>query len=461
MKKPSAPRGFVGKLRAFPARAAGVIPHFMHFVGDASWPVRASMLVMGLGQLMYGQVVKGLLFLSVLVCGIWYFATQGITDIIGFFTLGTTPGNQWTGVAGDNSMTMLILGLFAFVLLAFLLVLYVVNVKDAAYTQNHRVRKGLKPYAFKETLAHAVDERFHITALSLPMVTVSILSVLPIVFMILLAFTNFSNEIMYPRLADWSLAGWEKLASVGNIAQTFGKILSWNVIWAVSTTTLNYFAGLGLALLLNSKVVRGAKVWRAFPMLAYAIPGFITMLGFKHMFSQGGPINQMIVENGGNAIFFLINDPSAKWWARGIGLFVNCWITTPSMMLLITGILSNMNADLYEAAALDGASKFQQFKKITLPFVIFSTTPMLISQFVGNFNNFGIFFFLRGGTYSSGYFNASDTDLLINWLYNLTVSNNYYAIGAVISLLIFFFTSTISLIVYVNSAAYKKEDMFQ
>ena len=87
--------------------------------------------------------------------------------------------------------------------------------------------------------------------------------------------------------------------------------------------------------------------------------------------------------------------------------------------------------------------------------------PVLLSQFIGNFNNFGIFYFLRGGLYKDGYFLASDTDLLINWLYNLSIDNNYYSIGAAISLVIFLITSAISLVVYVKSPSYREEDTFQ
>ena len=95
--------------------------------------------------------------------------------------------------------------------------------------------------------------------------------------------------------------------------------------------------------------------------------------------------------------------------------------------------------------------------------MVFSTTPVLISQFVGNFNNFGIFFFLREGVISNyaDYFLASDTDLLINWLYNLSIDNNYYSIGAAISLIIFLITSAISLVVYIKSPSYREEDTFQ
>ena len=220
------------------------------------------------------------------------------------------------------------------------------------------------------------------------------------------------------------------------------------------STVLNYFLGLGLALLLDKECVKGKALWRAFPILAYAIPGFITLLAFKFMFSYGGPINQIITASGHLAVGFL--DLDAKWMARGIGVLVNCWISVPSIMLLATGHLSNRDMSLYEASRIDGAGRWKQFQKLTMPFMLFATTPVLLSQFIGNFNNFGIFYFLRGGLYVDGYFLASDTDLLINWLYNLSIDNNYYCIGAAISLVIFMITSFISLIIYVKSPSYRE-----
>ena len=278
--------------------------------------------------------------------------------------------------------------------------------------------------------------------------------------MILIAFTNYGGEIVPPKLVDWvGLQNFKKILVLGELKDTFFKILGWNMIWAVLATLLSYFGGLGLALLLNKKCVKGKTFWRAFPILAYALPGFITLLAFKFMFSYGGPINYYITQAGGKAVGFLDIDAGIK--AKIIGLCVNTWISVPSSMLLATGILSNMNTELYEAASIDGATRWKQFTKITLPFVIFSTTPVLITSFVGNFNNFGIFYFLRGGLYCDDYFLASDTDLLINWLYNMSIDNNYYAIGAAISLVIFVITSAVSLTAYVRSSAFKKEDTFR
>lgn len=425
----------------------------------SSWKVRLSAVFMGSGLFLQGSRIKGVLYFLMEIAILYYFITRGFGDIAGFFTLGTTKGDAWTGVVGDNSVVMLLMGIFAWIVLGVFISLYVMNLKSA-YQLQLRIESGKRPLPFSRELSQLLDRKFYVTVLVLPVLGVCVFNILPIVFMILIAFTNYGGAIVPPELVDWiGFGNFTKLVTLSQFAPTFFKILGWNLLWAAASTALNYFAGLGLALLLDKKCVKGKAVWRAFPVLAYAIPGFITLVAFKFMFSYGGPINQMIVSAGGTAIGFL--DLDAKWIARGIGLLVNCWISVPSIMLLATGHLSNRDMSLYEAARIDGASAFQQFRKLTLPFMLFATTPVLLGQFIGNFNNFGIFYFLRGGLYVDGYFLASDTDLLINWLYNLSIDNNYYSIGAAISLVIFLITSVLSLIVYMRSSSYREEDTFQ
>lgn len=421
--------------------------------------VKASMIVMGTGQLMYHQWVKGFLYLAVLIAAILYFILTGVSDVIGFFTLGTVEADPWLGTQGDDSVIMLLRGLFSFMVMIAVVLVYRSNVKDIVECDK-KVHMGKELPAFGKAVSIFLDRKFYIVALALPVAGVLVFQVIPIVFMILIAFTNYGGDIVPPKLVDWiGIGNFTKILALSDIKNTFFKILGWNLIWAFASTFLNYFGGLGLALLLNKECVKGKKFWRAFPILAYAVPGFITLLAFKFMFSYGGPINYYITSAGGSAVGFLDIDAGIK--AKLIGLFVNAWISIPTSMLLATGILSNMNTDLYEAASIDGATKWKQFVKITLPFVIFSTTPVLITSFIGNFNNFGVFYFLRGGLYMDGYFLASDTDLLINWLYNLSIDNNYYGIGAAVSLIIFIITSVISLTVYVRSSAYRKEDTFR
>lgn len=425
----------------------------------ASVPVKASLIIMGTGQLMYKQWVKGLLYLAVFAGTCFYLATAGIHDIAGFFTLGTKEADPWLGTEGDDSVIMLLRGLLAFIVIVAFFIIHRSNVRDILECDD-KVRMGKTLPGFCKAVSLFLDRKFYLAALAIPVVGVLVFNVLPILFMILISFTNYGGDIVPPKLVDWiGLDNFRKILSLTEIKDTFFKILGWNLIWAFASTFLNYFGGLGLALLLNKQCVKGKSFWRAFPILAYAVPGFITLLAFKFLFSYGGPINYYITLHGGNAIGFLDIDAGIK--AKLIGLVVNAWISIPTSMLLATGILSNMNTDLYEAASIDGATKWKQFTKITLPFVIFSTTPTLITSFIGNFNNFGVFYFLRGGLYMDGYFLASDTDLLINWLYNLSIDNNYYGIGAAVSLIIFVITSIFSLTIYVRSSAYKKEDTFR
>lgn len=422
---------------------------------DLSLRSKMSYIFMGIGQILYKQYAKGLIFIGLNLMFIMYFLIRGIDDFIGLFTLGTQKADLWLGLEGDNSVVFLLMGIFSIIIIITWISIYRLNIRDIKNIET-RISKDEKLLGFSEDIKKVFDQKFYVFTLALPIFGVLIFNVLPIVFMILIAFTNYGGNIIPPELVDWvGLENFKNLLTLSQFAPTFFKILTWNLLWAVASTTLNYFLGLGLALLYENKFVKHKALWKAFPILAYAIPGFITLLAFKFMFSYGGPINQLIVEGGNKPIGFL--DLDAKWMARLIGLGVNAWISIPSIMLLATGLLSNRNMSMYEAASIDGASSWTQFKRITLPYMIYATTPVLIGQFVGNFNNFGIFYFLRGGLYLDGYFLASDTDLLINWLYNLSISNNYYNIGAAISLVIFIITSALSLLVYVRTNSYKED----
>ena len=201
-------------------------------------------------------------------------AMRGCRDFAGFFTLGTTRGDAWLGVEGDNSVVMLLMGIFAWIVLAAFVCIYCGNVRDT-YRMQKRIEQGRSVLSFREEAAQLLDKKFYVTVLALPVIGVFIFQILPVLFMILIAFTNYGGDIVPPELVDWvGLANFKKLLTLTQFAPTFFKILGWNVVWALVSTALNYFAGLGLALLLNKDCVRGKAIWRAFPVLAYAIPGF-------------------------------------------------------------------------------------------------------------------------------------------------------------------------------------------
>ena len=187
------------------------------------------------------------------------------------------------------------------------------------------------------------------------------------------------------------------------------------------------------------------------------------MTGFRFLFSDSGPILALLRDWGWVSESFTFIGFDSKWSLRLLGFFSCAWISIPSIMFLATGILSNVNQDMYEAATLDGANGWKQFLYLTLPFVLFATTPVLLNSFISNFNNFSIFYFLRPEiTYdTANYFNANNTDLLINWMFNLTVDKKLYSLGSALSLILFAFMAIFSLIVYVSSPAYKKEDTYK
>ena len=127
----------------------------------------------------------------------------------------------------------------------------------------------------------------------------------------------------------------------------------------------------------------------------------------------------------------------------------------------LTGVLQNIPADLYEAARVDGANSIQIFFKITLPYMLYVTTPYLIATFTGNVNNFNIIYLLSGGDPITDLSStAGSTDLLVTWLYKLTVDKQYYNIGAVIGILTFIILAVGALFTYRRSKSYKEEGGF-
>ena len=141
------------------------------------------------------------------------------------------------------------------------------------------------------------------------------------------------------------------------------------------------------------------------------------------------------------------------------------WIGVPYSMLMCSGILMNIPDDLYESARIDGARPFRQFRKITLPYMLFVTGPYLITQFIGNINNFNVIYLLSGGgpgdlmKYTDG---AKGTDLLITWLYKLSLGiDRNYKLASVIGILVFVISAVFSLVIYNKSSAVKGEDNFQ
>lgn len=429
---------------------------------------KLSMVVMGLGNIMHGQIVKGLAFLATEIAFIWFMIQSGINCLYMLPSLGTNAQqkvyNEELGIyeyiQGDNSLLILLYGVATIFLIIGMIFMWMSAVKSAYKTET-LAKRGKHVNNLHEDLKELLNERLHCSLLTLPVLGVLIFNILPLIFMICMAFTNYSKEGKHLVLFDW--VGLTNFAKVLNfqdsIGQEFWSVLGWTLIWAVFATFLNYVLGMILAIVINRDGTRLKGLWRFCFVLSIAIPQFVSLLVVRTMLKDSGFINNLLSQLGliTKPLPFLTN----ATWARVTVIIANLWIGIPYTMMQVTGILQNIPAELYEAAKVDGANAFVTFFKITLPYMLFVTTPYLITTFTGNVNNFNVIFLLTGGAPVPVGATAGKTDLLVTWLYKLTVDQQYYNIGAVIGILTFVVLAIVSLVTYRNTGSYKNEEGFQ
>ena len=454
-----------GIKRFFSIIAHGFAGYGSRFVkGD--FGTKLSYLIMGAGNITHGEIPKGILYLLIEVAYFVYMICFGWSYLSKFPTLGTVESSEvydeWgfiTYTVGDNSMHILLFSTLSLIITIAFFVFYIQNTKSA-YRCYEAKKAGKKPLNIIDELKDFLDEKFHITLLSLPLILLSVFTILPIVFTIFIAFTNYDKSHYPPdKLFTW--VGFDNFIDLfylnPQMSSTFGKILVWTIIWAIFATFTCYIGGMILAILINKKGIRFKAFFRTMFVLSAAIPQFVTLMLMNQILSQNGIINKMIVANGGTAIPFLTN----ATYARVTVIVVNMWIGIPFTMLMISGLLMNIPEDLYESARIDGANAVQQFMKITLPYMLFVTTPYLITTFVGNINNFNVIYLLTGGgPNTTSYYQSGQTDLLVTWLYKLTVDQQDYKLGAVIGILVFIICAAGALISFNMSKSSKNEEEF-
>ncbi|MGG6314082.1 carbohydrate ABC transporter permease [Paenibacillus macerans] len=421
-----------------------------------------SILCIGLGQLYNRQYIKGLLLVLLEAFSLTYFINNLGYAVWGIVTLGETPRKASNMNGGwDHSIFIMIQSLITLLFLAIFIIVYVMNVRDARKIGLER-DKGKKPNNFKQSVRYVLDYKFAVAFLSIPAIGILFFTVMPIIFMIMLAFTNYSAPKHIPpaMLVDWVGFGtFKNLVALKTWSHTFYGVLTWTIVWAVLSTVTTYFGGLLVALLINQKGIRFKGLWRTILILPYAIPQLISLLVMRNMFNgQFGPINQYLGYFGLGGLPWL-TDP---FWAKVTVIVVNMWVGIPVSMLLILGVLTTIPKDLYEAAEVDGATGYQKFKIVTLPMILFTTAPTLITQFAGNINNFNAIFLLTGGDPVKGdYQYAGATDLLVTWLYKLTLNQNKYNMASAIGIIIFVIIASFSIYNYRRTKSFKEEDMIQ
>lgn len=436
---------------------------------NADSPTKLSFFVMGASNISRKQIVKGLLFLGSELGFLIFMLSAGFAYLSEMFqtTLGkpATRGLSESGIPisipGDNSMIILLRSVAILFLIALFFIVWRANIKSA-YKVQQLQEKGKNIPTIFDDIKDLFDSQLHKTLMLLPILGITVFNLIPIVFMIFIAFTNYDAAHQPPaKVFSWvGLRNFFALLNPsGKFGSTFLNILLWTFIWAIFATFLNYIFGMILAILINRKGTKYKKFWRTMFVISIAVPQFVSLLLIRIMLSEFGPVNSMLRD------LFEVTAPfwTNATWARVTIIIVNLWVGMPYTMLATTGILQNIPSDLYESARVDGANAATIFWKITLPYMLFVTTPKLITDFVGNLNNFNVIYFLTAGEpLSSDYFSAAGkTDLLVTWLYKLTVDKSDYSYAAVIGIAVFVISATLSLIVYRNTGSYKNEEGFQ
>ena len=457
-----------------------------------NWAVKISFLIFGFGNLYYGQILRGLLFLlfEIVFIGYMLVPSGGIYWLSkgNWFRLGATVGTVqgrfeyneiydtsiW--VAGDDSVKVMLYGLLTIIFIVAFVYTWRVQVKQCRICMDITA-KGKKIRSGKDDLKSLLDDQFHKTLLALPMTGILVFTVLPIIYMVLVAFTSYdAAHDGYSNLFSWvGLEHFNDLLDFGKggLGLAFGEILSWTLMWAFFATFSNYFLGMFVAIMINKKGIAIKKFWRTVLVMTIAIPQFVSLLYVSKLFDSSGIIGKLL----GQIPFikdYLVSNSFISLWdspvvAKVLLIVINIWIGIPYIMLMATGILMNIPADLYESSRIDGASPWQQYSKITLPYMMFVMGPYLLTSFVGNLNNFNVIYLLTGGNPlntaigTAGGVSVGHTDLLITWLFKMTLGSadtKYYS-ASIIGILVFVVVAALSLIVYNVIPSTKNEEDYR
>lgn len=242
-------------------------------------------------------------------------------------------------------------------------------------------------------------------------------------------------------------ANYARMVNDENFRGPFISIFLWTLTFALLSVFFVTAVGTTLAVVLNWEALKGATIYRTLLFLPYAVPGFISILVFKGLFNQNfGEINTIL-----NALFGIkpawFADP---FFAKVMLLIVNVWLGFPYIMVLCTGLIKSIPADLYEASAIAGAGPLTNFFKITLPLIIKPLAPLLVGVFAFNFNNFVLIALLTDGRpdFLNTKVPAGTNDILVSYTYRIAFkdSGSDFGLAAAISTVVFFMVAVMALL---------------
>ncbi|QMV14532.1 Maltose transport system permease protein MalF [Vibrio spartinae] len=426
--------------------------HFKHDSGlYRSHRLTASILALipGFGQFYNRQFVKGMMFFILLTS--FYAVTRDFIShgMWGLVTLGEN-------LPEDNSVFLLAHGIIAALVVVFGLVVYVLSINDA-YKNGLLFDQGRPLNSLRVQYRNIINAGFPYLMISPGFILLVFVVVFPIIFGFAIGFTNYNLYNSPPaKLVDWiGLKNFFNIFHINLWRNTFIDVLQWTVVWTLVASTLQCTVGVLLAILVNQKDLKFKPLIRTIFILPWAVPGFVTILIFTGMFNDSfGVINNVILDFFGIEPRAWLTDP---FWTKIALIMIQTWLGFPFVFAMTTGVLQAIPGDLYEAATMDGASKFQQLRTITLPLVLYSIAPILITQYTFNFNNFNIIYLFNNGGPAVIGSNAGGTDILVSWIYKLTMSSSQYGVASAITLLLSIFVVGIALWQFRMTKSFKEE----
>ena len=448
--------------------------------------VKLSLLWMGAGYFRRKQYVKSALMTVLEILVIVYSLAFGMQYVPKFGTLGTvkreatfnimTMKNEFNNY--DNSFMILLFSVVTFVIWGTFLAIYISNVKRA-YELQKMAERGEHINTFLEDVDTYRNKNFYKTLLALPVAGVVLFTVVPLLILVLVAFTNYDQQHMPPgELFTWTgLTNFINLFGGGGLTITFGysfvRVLSWTLVWALFATFTTYIGAILLSLLINHKRVKGKKMWRTLFMVTIAVPQFVSLLLVRNFFANGGIVNTIcaniglteFLRNAGLISTSYIPFLSSPGWAHVMIILINIWVGVPYQMLIATGALMNLPTDQIESARIDGASPTQVFRHITMPYLLTITGPALVTDFVKNINNFNVIYLLTQDVYTTtnqalANSQAKEVDLLVTWLFRLTQEYYNYKMAAVIGIVVFAVCAAFTLVAF-NRMTKNREEGYQ
>ncbi|MDJ1646687.1 carbohydrate ABC transporter permease [Mycoplasma phocimorsus] len=443
--------------------------------GSASLATIASFLFPGIGQIINKEWLKGGIFLIIslilyIILVPYIFGAyplpqtveiSGVLNgIFGFWNL--SPSIDIGGGFGINyhdPRIRIIEGIISIIFIVFW-ILIAISASADAYRSGKLRELGYRQKNNRDTIKFLKGQGLPLL-FSLPaFIMIMFIVILPLIATILIAFTNYGAKGHQPPSNPLNWIGFDNFKDLftGSSGRSFSYVTSWTLIWTFSVTIITIVVGTLLALIVDNPRMKAKKLWSLIFILPWSVPAFATILFFKAAFVGAGTqtyYNEFFHSNVAFASNYHI--------MRILLISIQVWLGHSYVFLLVSGIKKGIPEDLYEASSIDGSSQQQKFSKITAPLILQQIAPLLIGQFLFNFNNFGLIFMFSGGDPQPSEFigegSPGATDIIISLIFKITTAENAkIGLASAFTMIMSVFIVGLSLIMFLRTKAFKKEE---